>query len=197
MLKRILFIIKKLCLKQGYIYYISSYLNNSYYDSNSKFNKFLSHLNINSNLFNFQNPFIFSNNNLNIKKNLINQIDSNLIFLSSNTNIRNIIHILNQKRKLLSFNMFHYQHYSDFNTIPFLIKPEILFIFNINQHTCLLKEAFKFQIPIIGLLNSNTNSYGIHYPLPGNSSKLTQSLYTELLINTIINSKQSDIKFFL
>ncbi len=67
----------------------------------------------------------------------------------------------------------------------------------VNPNSSLVKEALKFQIPIVGILDSNSKPYAIQYPIPGNDdSKEAFSFYMELLINTILDTKKIEIKTF-
>ncbi len=162
------------------------------------------------------------NNNLKLKEfNNFTQIN-NLIFLSHeyfySFKQRKMLYALIQKRKYLGLNpltknhninsiqdiiisnniinkIFNNKINLNINIINYYLKPEILFILQININTILIKEAVKFQIPIIGILNSNSNSYIIQYPIPGNDNNNEAfNLYTKLLINTIIDIKKIEIK---
>ena len=50
--------------------------------------------------------------------------------------------------------------------------PDLIFILDTNQHRMTLKEANKFNIPTIGVVDSNCNPEGITYPIPGNDDSL-------------------------
>ena len=48
------------------------------------------------------------------------------------------------------------------------------------------REAIKLQIPIIGILDSNSNPFGIQYPIPGNDESVeARNLYHKLVKNAI------------
>src|SRR5438552_3102019 len=51
---------------------------------------------------------------------------------------------------------------------PFLLFPEALFVLHVNSNLLLIKESIKLQIPLIAIVDSNCNPYGIHFPIPGN-----------------------------
>lgn len=78
---------------------------------------------------------------------------------------------------------------------PFLIFPEALFILHINSNLLLIKESIKLQIPLIAILDSNCNPYGIQYPIPGNDDSIDSiNFYTELLLHSFIHSKKTELK---
>jgi ribosomal protein S2 len=132
---------------------------------------------------------------------------NNLIFLSSDIGIssfsskqRSMLYALTQQRKNLKFNDLSTQKNitNQFHNFNFFFKPEVLFILETNLNTTLIKEAIKLQIPIIGILDSNSYSYGIQYPIPGNNDSYTAlNFYTELLIHTVMDTKKQEIKKFI
>lgn len=77
-----------------------------------------------------------------------------------------------------------------------LFIPEALFLLNLgNKNKILIKEAIKVQIPVIGVLDSDSNPFGIQYPIPGNDDSLESiKLYTTLVIQTIIDMKKKEVQ---
>jgi ribosomal protein S2 len=137
--------------------------------------------------------------------NFLSDTSDNLIFLSqsskasffsSNRQQRDTVSTLTQKKKILNFH--------DFSSLEAVYpKPEIIFILETHLNKALIKEAVKLRIPIIGILNTtSTNnseeiSYAINYPIPGNNDSIEAlSMYSELLINTIIDTKKMEILSF-
>ena len=213
MMKRALTFIKKICLRRGYIFFIPPVLSD--YGKSSK-----------KSLYNGGNlNFSRDNTKFPIKTDVNLIFLSQEYFYSSKQ--RGMLYALTQKRKSLGlypmtknsdstsivdlgncgFDNLNKQN----NTYPLtlknilksdsrdlFLKPEVLFTLQINKNTALIKEAVKFQIPIIGILDSNSNSYAIQYPIPGNDDSNTAfNLYTELLINTIIEAKKNEAKILL
>lgn len=81
---------------------------------------------------------------------------------------------------------------------PFLIFPEALFILHIDSDLLLIKESIKLQIPLIAILDSNCNPYGIQYPIPGNSTAVDSiNFYIELLTNSLVDSKKSEFSLLV
>jgi small subunit ribosomal protein S2 len=74
-----------------------------------------------------------------------------------------------------------------------LLLPEALFVYGATSS--LLREAAKLQIPVIAVLDSDSNPYGVQYPIPGNDDSLASiSLYTELFINAVAEAKKNELK---
>ena len=70
--------------------------------------------------------------------------------------------------------------------------PEALFILNVNDNSILIKEAIKLQLPVIGVIDSDTNPFGVHYPIPG-SSEASADLYTALLLGAFAHAKKNEL----
>jgi small subunit ribosomal protein S2 len=52
--------------------------------------------------------------------------------------------------------------------LSFHEKPDLIFLINPNENRNVIKEANKLHIPVIALVESNTNIKGITYPIPSN-----------------------------
>jgi len=73
------------------------------------------------------------------------------------------------------------------------LQPEALFVHGASSS--LSREAAKLQIPVIAVLDSDSNPYGVQYPIPGNDdSSDAISLYTELFINAVAAAKKNELK---
>ena len=51
-------------------------------------------------------------------------------------------------------------------------KPDILFIVDTNKEFLAVKEANKIGIPIVAVVDSNSNPEGINFPIPGNDDAI-------------------------
>lgn len=73
--------------------------------------------------------------------------------------------------------------------------PHALYVPNLERGRAEIKEAIKLQIPVIGIIDSDTNPFGIQYPIPGNDDA-TESvlLYTLLIQNAIAEAKRGELK---
>ena len=71
--------------------------------------------------------------------------------------------------------------------------PDLVFIIDTNYESLAIQESVKLDIPIIAILDSNSNPDGISYPIPGNDdARRAIDLYCNLIKETIINAKNSN-----
>ncbi len=69
--------------------------------------------------------------------------------------------------------------------------PDLVFIIDTNYESLAIKESIKLGIPIIAILDTNSNPDGIDFPIPGNDdARRSIDLYCNLLKETINNSKK-------
>ena len=69
--------------------------------------------------------------------------------------------------------------------------PDIIFIIDTNIEALAVAEAKKLSIPIIAVLDTNSDPTGINYPIPGNDdARRSINLYCELLKATIIDAEK-------
>ncbi len=72
--------------------------------------------------------------------------------------------------------------------------PEALFILNVNDNSILVKEAMKLQLSVIGIIDSDTNPFGIQYPIPGNDDSVESlAVYTNLLHDAIADAEKNEL----
>ena len=70
--------------------------------------------------------------------------------------------------------------------------PDLVFIIDTNYESLAIQESVKLGIPIIAILDSNSNPDGIDYPIPGNDdARRSIDLYCNLIRETIIDAKKS------
>jgi small subunit ribosomal protein S2 len=70
--------------------------------------------------------------------------------------------------------------------------PELVFIIDTNYESLAIQESVKLGIPIIAILDSNSNPDGIDYPIPGNDdARRSIDLYCNLIKETINAAKKS------
>lgn len=61
-------------------------------------------------------------------------------------------------------------------------KPDLLFIVDTNKESIALSEARKLGIPVIAILDSNSDPIGVNYPIPGNDDATRSiKLYCKLI----------------
>ena len=69
--------------------------------------------------------------------------------------------------------------------------PDLVFIIDTNYESLAIKEAVKLNIPIIAILDTNSNPDGIDFPVPGNDdARRSIDLYCNLIKETINNAKK-------
>ena len=70
-------------------------------------------------------------------------------------------------------------------------KPDILFIIDTNKEILAVKEANKMGIPIVAVIDSNSDPEGIDFPIPGNDDAIRS---IEYYCNTISETIKSSSK---
>ena len=69
--------------------------------------------------------------------------------------------------------------------------PDLIFIIDTNYEMLAIKEAIKLKIPIIAVLDTNSDPTGIDYPIPGNDdARRSINLYCDLLKQTILSAQK-------
>jgi small subunit ribosomal protein S2 len=70
--------------------------------------------------------------------------------------------------------------------------PDLVFVIDTNYESLAIAESAKLGIPIIAILDSNSNPDNIDYPIPGNDdARRAIDLYCNLIKETIISAKNS------
>ena len=77
--------------------------------------------------------------------------------------------------------------------------PDMIFIIDTNVEDLAVKEAIKLNIPIVAIIDTNSDPTGINHPIPGNDdARRAINLYCDLIKHTILdaqkNINQSDNK---
>ena len=71
--------------------------------------------------------------------------------------------------------------------------PDLVFIIDTNYESLAIQESSKLGIPIIAILDSNSNPDGIDFPIPGNDdARRSIDLYCSLIKETIISAKKEN-----
>ena len=69
--------------------------------------------------------------------------------------------------------------------------PDLIFVIDTNIESLAIAEAKKLNIPIIAVLDTNSDPTGIDFPIPGNDdARRSINLYCELLKNTIKDAEK-------
>ncbi len=70
--------------------------------------------------------------------------------------------------------------------------PDLVFIIDTNYESLAIKESIKLGIPIIAILDTNSNPDGIDYPIPGNDdARRSIDLYCNMMKDTINDAKKN------
>ncbi len=73
-------------------------------------------------------------------------------------------------------------------------KPDAIVILDTNKEDIAVKEANTLQIPIVGILDSNSDPAGIDYPVPGNDDAIRAiTLYCDLAVKAILDGVQAQL----
>ena len=69
--------------------------------------------------------------------------------------------------------------------------PDLIFIIDTNVESLAVAEAKKLGIPIVAILDTNSDPTGINFPIPGNDdARRSINLYCDLLKNTIKDAEK-------
>ena len=73
--------------------------------------------------------------------------------------------------------------------------PDLIFVIDTNKEEIAIQEARKLGIPVVAILDSNSNPDGIAYPVPGNDDAARAiTLYCDLVSRAVIDGiSQSQI----
>ena len=70
--------------------------------------------------------------------------------------------------------------------------PDLVFIIDTNYESLAIKESIKLGIPIVAILDTNSNPDGIDFPIPGNDdARRSIDLYCNLIKETINAAKKA------
>ena len=70
--------------------------------------------------------------------------------------------------------------------------PDLVFIIDTNYESLAIQESIKLGIPIIAILDTNSNPDGIDFPIPGNDdARRSIDLYCALIRETVENAKNT------
>src|ERR1700689_4244728 len=66
--------------------------------------------------------------------------------------------------------------------------PDLMFVIDTNKEAIAIQEARKLNIPVIGILDTNSNPDGIAYPVPGNDDAARAlQLYCDLIADSVLD----------
>ena len=72
--------------------------------------------------------------------------------------------------------------------------PDILFVIDTNKEAIAIQEATRLKIPVVAILDTNSNPEGVTYPIPGNDDALRAiTLYCELMAGSVLSGLQAEM----
>jgi small subunit ribosomal protein S2 len=73
-------------------------------------------------------------------------------------------------------------------------RPDILFVIDTNKEGIAVAEAAKLGIPVIAVVDSNSDPEGITYPIPGNDDALRAiAMYLDLMADSVLDGLQQEM----
>ena len=73
--------------------------------------------------------------------------------------------------------------------------PDMIFIIDTNVESLAVKEGLKLNIPIVAVVDTNSDPTGINFPIPGNDdARRSINLYCDLIKQTIIDAQKHIVK---
>jgi small subunit ribosomal protein S2 len=72
--------------------------------------------------------------------------------------------------------------------------PDILFIIDTNKEKLAVEEAVKLGIPVVAVLDSNSDPHGVTYPIPGNDDAIRAiTLYCDLIAGAVLDGISAEM----
>ena len=72
--------------------------------------------------------------------------------------------------------------------------PDVLFVIDTNKEHIAVEEAGNLNIPVIGVLDSNSSPDGVAFPVPGNDDALRAiALYCDLIADAVLDGIQAEM----
>ena len=72
--------------------------------------------------------------------------------------------------------------------------PDIIFVIDTNKEDIAVAEANKLGIPVVGVIDSNSNPAGITYPIPGNDDAIRAiSMYCNLIADSVLDGLSASL----
>ncbi len=73
--------------------------------------------------------------------------------------------------------------------------PDILFIIDTNKEKLAVEEATKLGIPVIAVLDSNSDPAGVTFPIPGNDDAIRAiTLYCDLIAGAVLDGISAEMQ---
>jgi small subunit ribosomal protein S2 len=72
--------------------------------------------------------------------------------------------------------------------------PDLIFVVDTNKESIAVAEAKTLNIPVVAVLDSNSDPEGISYPIPGNDdASRAINLYCDLMVGAVLDGLQAEM----
>ncbi len=72
--------------------------------------------------------------------------------------------------------------------------PDVLFIIDTNKESIAVAEANKLSIPVVAVVDSNSDPKGINFPIPGNDDAIRAiGIYCDLIVGAVLDGLQAEM----
>lgn len=72
--------------------------------------------------------------------------------------------------------------------------PDLIFIIDTNKESIAVQEATKLGIPVVAVIDSNSDPAGVTYPIPGNDDALRAiTMYCDLVSSAVLDGLQAEM----
>jgi small subunit ribosomal protein S2 len=73
-------------------------------------------------------------------------------------------------------------------------RPDILFVIDTNKESIAVQEAGRLNIPVVAVLDSNSDPEGVAYPIPGNDDAIRAiELYCDMISRAVVAGLQQEM----
>lgn len=72
--------------------------------------------------------------------------------------------------------------------------PDIIVVIDTNKEDIAIQEANKLNIPVVGVIDSNSSPVGVDFPIPGNDDAIRAvSLYCDLIAESVLDGIKQEM----
>ncbi|MBW8309862.1 MAG: 30S ribosomal protein S2 [Candidatus Paracaedibacteraceae bacterium] len=72
--------------------------------------------------------------------------------------------------------------------------PDLLFVIDTNKEAIAIQEAARLGIPVVGILDSNSDPAGVTFPIPGNDdAQRAIQMYCDLVAGAVLDGLQAEM----
>jgi small subunit ribosomal protein S2 len=76
--------------------------------------------------------------------------------------------------------------------------PDALFVIDVDHERIAIQEANKLGIPVIGIVDTNSNPDGVDYVIPGNDDAIRAiEIYTRAMADSVLEAKTAEADEFV